>query len=202
MNPSIRRRSFISQQHASDGLNTRRPMGIGSNFPPEESIVGIRETLNRNPSITTGVTIAIIVVALGAILWQARQGGIPTAKAFYTVDDGATWFVDDAGKVVPFDHKGKQAVRVYIYKCAEGKPFAGFLERYTPEAAQKLAETPKGGNVDPGINEELYMTGIEVKQPGAAGKWLGRSTPDGEKLQSEIKCPDGKNDTLETVIPE
>jgi hypothetical protein len=42
--------------------------------------VGLRETLNQNPAVTTGATIAIIALALAAIVWQLNGGGMSPAE--------------------------------------------------------------------------------------------------------------------------
>lgn len=166
--------------------------------------MGIRETLNKNPSITTGVTIGIIVVALIAIIWQA-MGNRPNLKPpriYYTTDEGKSWFDEEASKIPPFDHKGGQAVRVYVYKCGtDGKPFAGYLERYTADAAKKMEALTKGGTDDPMALEQIQTNGIEVKKVGGP-KWIMRNTPEGEKIVNDVRCPDGKADGLEAVAPE
>jgi hypothetical protein len=36
--------------------------------------VGIRETVNQNPAITTGATLLIIALAIVAIVWQLNSG--------------------------------------------------------------------------------------------------------------------------------
>jgi len=144
----------------------------------EESFVGIRESLHRNPSVTTGITLGIIVVAFAAIFWQARENrpNFLPAKSFYTVDDGKTWFIDEADKTPPFDHNGQQAVRIFIYKCGEnGTPFAGYMERYTPEGVKKIKEAnSKGEPPDMDTLELIYHTCLEVKRPGEE-KWALRS---------------------------
>lgn len=43
--------------------------------------MGIRETLNRNPAITTGATAALIVIALIVIVWTTFSGGGGTPNA-------------------------------------------------------------------------------------------------------------------------
>jgi hypothetical protein len=166
--------------------------------------VGIRETLNKNPSITTGVTIGIIVVALVAIIYQAFFYGRPDLsppRSFYSIDDGKTWFDDDANKIPPFAHEGGQAVRVFVFKCGEkGAPFVGYMERFTPEAAKKMTELSKTGSPDdPMAIEQLQMTGVEIKKPGDP-KWHLRNTPAAEKLM-DVKCPDGTVNGLEPVSP-
>ena len=165
--------------------------------------MGIRETLNQNPGITTGVTAGIIVVALGLIIWQASGGSsTPTFnnKQYFSDDDGATTFVDEATKIPPFDHNGKQAVRAYVYTCDGGKTkFTAYLERYTEPAKKKL-EAAKNNPNDIGMMEEISMNGIEVKKPGASEKWVKQSTPAGSKVM-DFACKDGTKNNLELAMP-
>ncbi len=178
--------------------------------------MGIRETLNQNPAITTGVTIGIIVIALGFIGWQVLSGdGAPSAvtKMYYTVDDGATYFADDANKLSPFDHEGKPAVRCYVFTCDKKKSqFVAYLERLTPEAQKKMAAaleaqkkavpTAPGANVPGPFGPEtdfIAQEGTEVKKPGAP-KWFKRNSVEGEKAV-QPSCPDGKNEMLDIVLP-
>ncbi len=166
--------------------------------------MGIRETLNKNPSIVTGVTIGIIVIAIGFIIWQLATSGAPNmanAKSFYTIDDGATRFSDYSSKLPPFDYKGQQAVRVYVYQCADKKPFIAYMERYTPEAKAVLEKAKADpANINTDAVDEAMNNGIEIKKPGGE-KWVRRESPEGQKLTSEIKCPDGTLNNIEPVIP-
>jgi hypothetical protein len=168
--------------------------------------VGIRETLNKNPGITTGATAAIIVLALIFIFWQLRSGGTPAiaTTAYYTIDDGATWFEDDINKLAPFQHEGKTAYRVYVYQCADGEPFVSHLERYT-EAAKKMIEQSRaksGGLEDPTIYEQISMSGMEVKDPKTGDKgWVKQGNAEAAQKIIEPKCPDGTTNGLEPVVP-
>ena len=78
--------------------------------------MGVRELIDRKNHLVMGVAIAAIAVALASILilWRHREG--PPAlgagvQAFFSDDDGKTWFPDDAMKIPPFDHNGKPAYR-------------------------------------------------------------------------------------------
>ena len=168
--------------------------------------MGIRETLNKNPGITTGVTAAIVVLAIGWIVWQIfgggpSSGGMGSAKQYFTDDDGATYFADLATKVPPFDHNGKQAVRAQVFQCGDGKPFVGVLQRYTKDAKAKLekAQSGKGGG---DLLEDVDITGLEVKKPktGDAG-WVLQGTAKGGAV-AKVTCPDGKVEQLHSVTPE
>jgi hypothetical protein len=169
--------------------------------------VGIRESLNQNPNLTTGLTALVIIVAVAAIVWQISRGsGGPTPntseKAFFTIDDGKTTFADDISKLPPFDHQGKPAVRAYVFACKGGKiRFVGYLERYTTEGKAKVEEAKaRKQTMDPAFAESLAATGIEVKQPMTGDKaWLLRGDPKAATVMSP-KCPDGSDD-LEPVFP-
>ncbi len=92
---------------------------------------------------------------------QSRGPQIPT-QAYYSVDDGQTFFADDINLVPPFEKDGKMAVRAHVFTCDGGKtPFVAYLERYTPEAKGKIEAMKEGA--DPAGMEEVWMTGIEVK---------------------------------------
>ncbi len=170
--------------------------------------MGIREQLNQNPAITTGVTIGIIVIALGFIVWQlfgGSGGPSPVTEMYYTVDDGQTRFADDATKVAPFDHDGKEAVRCYVFKCSDGKEFVAYMERMTKdakakyEAAVKAQQNPNENGQAMMEAEMLAIEGTEVKKPGES-KWVRRNSPEGERV-TIINCPDGNNAALEIVLP-
>jgi hypothetical protein len=171
--------------------------------------VGLRETLNENPKLVTGVTVGLIVIILGWIIISSFGGSAPgrgasagAAKAYFSDDDGKTYFADDARKVAPFDHNGKQAVKANVYRC-NGKEFVNHLERYTPEMRKKAEEAMAGDRSvkDPTIMATVQQQGLEVKRPGDKD-WTKLSA--GQKAMAIItpQCPGGGNpETLEVVYP-
>jgi hypothetical protein len=163
--------------------------------------MSLREALNKKPALTGGVMAVIVAAAIAvAVGTSASYGPRHRDKAFYSVDDGQTWFVDDVNKVPPFEHDGKQAVRARVFTSDGGKTsFVGYLERYTPEA-KKLLESAlaqaKQGKVTGREGMDAMLHGTEVKKPGAT-KWVKRSDPSyGEVLN--VKCKTG---TPEVVLP-
>lgn len=168
--------------------------------------MGIRETLNKNPAITTGVTAGIVVLAIGVIIWQLWGGSAPlasggTAKAYFSDDDGATYFADATTKVPPFDHNGKQAVRALVFQCGTGQPFVGMLQRYTKEAKAKLekAQASKPGDI---VMEDIEITGLEIKKPKTGdAAWVKQTDPKAGAV-NRVTCPDGKVDQLRAVTPD
>jgi hypothetical protein len=171
--------------------------------------MGIRETLNQNPSITTGTTIGVIVLALAFIVYQlfsSGDGGSTVTQMYYTSDDGKTYFADEVTKAAPFDHDGQQAVRAYVYSCeGSSTEFVAYLERLTAEGKKKLedarAKSAAGGsgNVDAQLLMLQSTLALEVKKPGDA-KWVNSNSPEGEKIR-RVTCPDGKGESPTIVLP-
>jgi hypothetical protein len=156
--------------------------------------MGLRERLNQNPGITTLVVIGLVVLALAGVVVQvlANRRGFSSKlpDAFYTVDDGKTFFVANTENVAPFDYKGQTAVHAYVYEC-DGKRFVGYMERYTPDARNKILAQKR-------TTLELETYGRELKIPG--GEWIKASNTAAVAKIADIKCPDGRG-TPQPVEP-
>lgn len=166
--------------------------------------MGIRETLNNNPAITTGATLLIIVFAIAFIIYSSTGGGTPKppTKAYFTVDDGKTWFPDDITLIPPFDKDGKQAVRAHIFSCKGGdEPFVAYLERHTPEAKATLEKYRANPDQAPPDGMLIADTGTEVKKPGV-GNWVSMANYQKYAEITNINCPDGKLENLVPVLPD
>src|SRR5947207_15826357 len=114
--------------------------------------------------MTTIATIAIIVIALGIIIWQMmpdRPARVMT-KSYFTTDDGKTYFEDSADKVAPFDKDGKEAVRAHVFKCGQGAPFVGYLEKLDPKVKQRLDDFFN----DPKNKGKMMPGQIEAEESG------------------------------------
>src|SRR5262245_29469532 len=99
--------------------------------------MGVREALNQSRKVKWGVFAGIVLLAVIGFLWSSGSGGgagTSGTNAYFSTDDGKSWFVDDANKVPPFPKNGKDAVRAYVYKAPDGTKFVSHLERYTPDA--------------------------------------------------------------------
>ena len=169
--------------------------------------MGIRETINKNPAITSAVTAGIILLALTFILWNSicsgpgGGGADAVGKTFFSIDDGKTFFPDDANKIPPFTKDGKQAVRAHVFTCDGGATkFVGYLEMYTPEE-KKMMEDAISGKA-PAAVYAGYTGQAMVKKPGAP-KWikLGPGTTTAYQQTVQVQCPGGTG-TPERVYPE
>jgi hypothetical protein len=158
--------------------------------------VGFREQINKKPALAGGMFGAAILVLVIFMLWQLsgdRSTATVKVKMYYSSDDGHTWFADDGDKIPPFDHGGAPAVRCYVFQCGASQPFAGYLEKYTPEMHDQLAGLARSKG--PMIPE----SGALVKKPGGKD-WVLELGPLGRKIV-DVHCPDGSADQPQPVLP-
>jgi hypothetical protein len=169
--------------------------------------MGVREAIKKRPMIAAGIA---VVLALGAIAFAYLQisdgGGSPgpasdSERAFFTVDDGKTWFIEDASQLAPFEHDGKEAVRAYVLEC-NGKKYVNHLERYTPEGKQamiRLREIVKTGPPPGSLVAAAQQHGREVKRPGDT-QWIPSNAPAAEAIIT-LKSPPGGAGEPTVVFP-
>ena len=174
--------------------------------------MGIRETINQHPKETTAATAGIVVLAILFIFWQAcggpSGGSINTTKAFYTTDDGKTFYVDSSSNIPPYMKDGKMAVRAQVFTCDEGKTkFVGYLESYAPQdkaMLEQIAKNPAGKTGPTGYVG--YAGQAMVKPPlNANAPWIPLAPQTTVMYQAivQVRCPGGgSSDTLSRVFPD
>jgi hypothetical protein len=169
--------------------------------------MGLRETLNERPKLGGILAGAFVVAALLIGMLQVIRLHPSTIsdkpeRAFFTTDDGKTWFVDEATRLAPFDHDGKEAVRCYVVEC-NGKRAVNHLERYTDEGKQAMAkvrEAAKHGPPPGMLVAIAQQRGREVKRPGDA-KWTKVSQGAAATAIITPHCPDGTSGDAKFVFP-
>ena len=147
-----------------------------------------------------GVAIALLAIAAVALGYQflgGRESGAgPVQKtAFYTEDNGKSFFKDDLFKVSPFDHNGKQAYRCDVFQGDGGKQFAGLIYRHTDSGRREIeAYFPnKGKDTDGSTRRGIEERGMQVKPVAAAeGAWTVADDTTTSRLQASMKDPSGK----------
>src|SRR5262245_26007153 len=95
--------------------------------------MGIREKLKEKPAVSVAVAI-LFVLAAGALLartyWPEKKADL--LQAYYSDDDGQTWFADSIFQVPPFSHAGRVAVLAQVYTYAGGsKKFCAYLTQFS-----------------------------------------------------------------------
>lgn len=155
--------------------------------------MGLRETLNQRPRLAAAIAAGALLLAIPLMMWA--NGGPPkrATNAYYSDDEGKTYFTDSIDKVFPFDRNGKPAYRVQLYQCSDGKPFVAYLLRYPDSAKARLADLEKRKASDPEAASQiadLLGTAIEVKRPGEE-RWVSLLSGQGNAFARHPQCSDG-----------
>jgi hypothetical protein len=157
--------------------------------------MGIREWINKNQSLAGGAVVVLVVGAIGWATYQylANRRTISTKlpDAYFTIDDGKTYFAASTANIPPFDHQGKQAVRAYVFDC-KGTKFVGYLERYKPEARQ--------AKLDKKATPATQIYGRELKRPGDAA-WVNSGDQSAVAKIIDVPTPAGMHGEPEPVEP-
>lgn len=160
----------------------------------------IRQQIGEKKKLSLSLGIALVIVAAVVLcieFWPKKRADL--AMAYYTDNDGQTWFSDSAYQLPPFDHNGKVAVRAQIFTYDSGsKEFCGYLQKYTPEAKQKLqaafaaAKSQHKSLASVALLREpsFLNSGILVKKPGAGNAWIPYNDPRVNDVM-RVHSPDG-----------
>ena len=130
--------------------------------------MAVRRVLNENPVIAVAAIVVIAALAVWMSIRTISPAG-PGTKAFYTDDDGKTWFADEANKVTPYTRDGKEVVSAVVYE-SQGKQSVLFMVRL--DAASLKLVQQNGGKLPPPASEISRNLHREVKMPGEA-TWHG-----------------------------
>jgi hypothetical protein len=162
----------------------------------------LREWIDKHRGWANGAAIAMVCVAVALIVNEVRSGGIPQVKyAFYSDDNGQSYFRDDVNKLFPFDHNGSPAYRAYVFQIGGRKPSVGYLERINDKAAAKLLALQSQPQTPELVTQmDLVRTpGLEARTPGST-RWLPENTAAFSKMINGLKGPDGST-ALVGVMP-
>jgi hypothetical protein len=157
----------------------------------------VREVLERNRGIFGAIGALLLFIAVMSILHQAVGGPHRNTRllnsAFFSDDDGKTWFLDDVSMLPPFNHHGRTAVRAVVYRYGTGSKFVGYLEKFPND---QLIQIEAAISANPEQTSHWLSAPMQIKKPGDTD-WI--SPPDGKdpkaaKAYAEAKIvvsPDG-----------
>jgi hypothetical protein len=167
--------------------------------------MGIREAVNKYQKAAFAVSSSVIVTALVfSVTYQGEDSlsANPPERAYYSDDDGKTFFPAEYGKIGPFDHDGKEAVVARVFRDRDRNLFVGYLERAADAEAKAFLEDAQRTLVaparddprpDPRLIDEM-MKRLVVKRPGQK-KWVNAQSADAAAV-TRIELPSGGEATL------
>jgi hypothetical protein len=164
--------------------------------------MAIREALNKNKTAAIAVCIVLAGALIGVRYWTAsNEIPAPLTRAYYSDDDGKTYFVDDSAKVCPFDHNGKPAVKAVVFQCGDGKPFVAYLTQFTEKDQQKILQLralpPNPDNAK--TIGSIAENSMQVKRPGDS-KWVRMNSAAARDVVNP-EPPPGETGDLTSVDP-
>lgn len=171
--------------------------------------MSLRDKMNQNPAIAGGITGGVLLIALIMIILSFRGSGpevSSTTKDFYTVDDGASSFVDEAfpNRIPPYQYNGKTAFRAHVWTCDGGNTtFVSGVQKFNENAKKTLDGIMAAKNLqDPRLTivaETWEGSMLKLAKTGdTPDKWF----PYNDMKSTAIlfpTCPPGK--TLEKPVP-
>lgn len=127
----------------------------------------------------------------------------PAALAFFTTDNGRTFFAADATLVPPFQHEGRSAYRCKIFRCPKGKPFVNHLEGYAPDVKKQMEQEIAAGRGNPMAVIIRYNAHVQVRRPDG-DRWVAMTAANAQAYADIVvpRHPDCPGEPLETVRPE
>jgi hypothetical protein len=158
----------------------------------------LRHVLNKKPA--AGVVAAAVVIALCFYFILRQSSGVGASsglKAYFSDDDGKTWFKDEFTRPFPFDHGGQPAYRAQIFRCG-GTTFCGYLEALPDKSREAIEALPPNWEARYAAMQS-DSDQIMVKRPGDA-KWVHNRQAQYEKIRKPV-CPDGSSSEPEPVNP-
>jgi hypothetical protein len=165
--------------------------------------MGARQWINDHQRMVSAIAGTFLVVALCFIASRVRhEPGAQRStvkQAFFSDDDGKTYFQDSAAKLPPFDHNGMSAYGAVVLRCPGGQPFVAFLLKYDIPEIPQLEERIRQSETPNLILSSLVMQ-AEVKKPGES-RWVSFSgDPKGYARITTPMCPGG-GDAFTSVVP-
>jgi hypothetical protein len=167
--------------------------------------MSIQEWVNRKPGIAIAIVAAVLIAAIAFSVsrMNARRGPLASRQAFFSDDDGQTYFRDSASKIPPFDHNGKTACAVTVLRCASGKPFVAYLQQYDAATVARIQDWMKQStSAHPRPGDMPSDPIMQVKRPGESTWYSISAGPKNYARVTTPTCPDGGSGPFSTVTPD
>jgi len=161
----------------------------------------MREKLNQHPIVASSAAAVLIGLCIFAAFryFSKPADSLPT-RAFFTTDDGKTWFERDLTSIPPFNDSGGTAVGCTVFAPQQGgTQFVGILTKFGDRAKADLDALVKSGASRAAVRQAMMDVPADqklCKRPGDSD-WSSASDAGAMmKLSSQIKAPDGSDNYM------
>jgi hypothetical protein len=152
--------------------------------------MGLRQKINSRPFLGYGLAGALVIFAVTMTLRShviSRPRIILSNKAYFSADDGKSWFIDSVANPSPFRlQDGREAVLAHVFTLNGHDLFLGYLER--GDGGNGPAKVPVAQS-----STAVFLPGPPasrvVKRPGET-TWLPMISSGGLKIMN-VRGPDG-----------
>jgi hypothetical protein len=156
------------------------------------AIAAIEWKLPRRPR-DIAIAVGACLLVLISLTWCTMSLRKPqqTNLEYFTIDDGANYFSLSGTYFPPFNHDGKEAVQAFLYEGSDGRPFVGYMMKYSPNAQKALvAANDPNASVDSPVGE-IRDEEKFYKRPGG-GKWVNGADPAAPEIWVGVVDKKGK----------
>jgi hypothetical protein len=160
--------------------------------------MSVREKLNDKVGIGVGIALlAIAAVVIGYYYFSTAHFRPNVTQAYFTDDDGHSYYKGSIYNFPPYDHDGKTAEMV-ILGVSNGSRSVALLMRYTSAARQELQKKyddavknglPVQETVLGFMHTSQIANNMEVKLPGSGDNWVPKS----QMGTLNVKAPNGQD---------
>jgi hypothetical protein len=161
----------------------------------------VRDQLNKHPVASSALVAAALVLAVFVIIQYLKRPGYSLpAGAFFTSDDGRTWFEKELTNIPPFESGGGSAVGCSVFAARhDGTQFVGILSKFSDHAKADLDALVKSGASVSAVRQAMMNVPANqrlCKLPGST-EWIPVSDVGAQmKMSKSIKAPDGTDDYM------
>jgi hypothetical protein len=165
-----------------------------------------RQWLAKNKVLISAVCITVIVAALALDSWQflnRDKDRFVNARAFFSTDDGKSYFTASGDLLPPFEYSGGTAVRAFVFTADGGKTnFVGYLQRLTPTGKERMAALREKAKLSPSVPslDAVLMSNTEVKRPADA-EWVKQSDVQRSQKIMSVMRPGNSNQEADIINP-
>lgn len=131
--------------------------------------------------------IAVGIAILSVVIYKAETAGMmppPAPPNYYSADDGQTYFISHEFKHAPFFENEKEVDSVSLFAGSDGKPFVGFLFKYTSQGQAMLS----GFKTDSVGARQAAAQYALVKRPGDKN-WVSAESARGREIIGNVVDP-------------
>lgn len=150
----------------------------------------VRDWINNNSAVATVVIIAVLLAALGSLVWRGVPPRVKASQVWFYDATADKLFTAKSTELAPITSPdGHEAVRAHFYSCgpctAEAR-FLGYYEKFSPETKKQIEANLEALIFQPGpVPGRFYSTDAQM--------WHEDGSKQAEQIKAapHVKCPDG-----------